>query len=56
MAQFHCLTCKEFRCIHEHPTSGEGGYLWPFFTTNVGQNPALLHFTKVSNLLLPLVG
>jgi hypothetical protein len=31
MAQFHCLARKDFRYIHEHPTSGEGGYLWPFF-------------------------
>jgi hypothetical protein len=38
-------------------------YLWRvrlpvalFFTTEVGQNPALPHFTKVGNLLVPLVG
>jgi hypothetical protein len=26
MAQFHCRARK----IHEHPTCGEGGYLWIF--------------------------
>jgi hypothetical protein len=31
MTQFHCLARKYFRYIYEHPASGEGGYLWPFF-------------------------
>jgi hypothetical protein len=31
MAEFHCLASKDFRYIYEHPNSGEGGYLWPFF-------------------------
>ncbi len=56
MAEFHCLASKDFRYIYEHPSSREGGYLWPFFTTDVGQNLALQHFTKVGNLFLPLVG
>ncbi len=58
MAQFHCLASKDFRyCIFTNTLPLES---WTtcgsFFTTEVGQNHALPHFTKVGNLLLPLVG
>jgi hypothetical protein len=54
MAQLHCLASKEFKYIYEHPTSGEVGYLLPFFTTDVGQNPALRSLQKSATCSYPL--
>jgi hypothetical protein len=31
MTEFYCLASKDFRYIYEHPTSGDGASLWPFF-------------------------